>query len=77
MKLRHVDQVAVYYEPEPGQRIKVGRLALKSRQLLFQYEAAFLGTKLELSPWTRAAFGVPVPRTTSHFPTDLVESTRC
>jgi serine/threonine-protein kinase HipA len=50
MKLKHVEQVAVYYEPEQGRRTKVGRLALRARQILFQYDAAFLGTKLELSP---------------------------
>lgn len=50
MRLKHVDQVAVYYEPEQDQRVKVGRLALKTRRVLFQYEASFLGTQLELSP---------------------------
>ncbi len=51
MKLEHVEQLAVFYEPEQGRRIKVGRLALKRRQILFAYEAAFLGSKLELSPF--------------------------
>jgi serine/threonine-protein kinase HipA len=31
--------------------MKVGRLALKERELLFEYDAAFLGSKLELSPF--------------------------
>jgi serine/threonine-protein kinase HipA len=50
MKLQQVTQVAVFYEPEPARRRKVGRLALKGRELLFEYDAAFLGSKLELSP---------------------------
>lgn len=50
MKLEQVEQVAIYYEPEQGRRMKVGRLALKARQILFQYDPAFLGSKLELSP---------------------------
>jgi serine/threonine-protein kinase HipA len=49
VKLRPVAQVAVFYEPGEH-RIKVGRLALKGRELLFEYDAAFLGSKLELSP---------------------------
>ena len=51
MKLKQVEQVAVFYEPEQGRRIKVGRLALKARQVLFEYDAAFLGSKLPLSPF--------------------------
>lgn len=51
MKLEHVDQVAVFYEPEPARRKRVGRLALQRRQLLFEYDAAFLGSKLQLSPF--------------------------
>jgi serine/threonine-protein kinase HipA len=50
MKLQQVTQVAVFYEPEPVRRRKVGRLALKGRELLFEYDAAFLGSNLELSP---------------------------
>ena len=51
MKLKQVEQVAVYYEPEQGRRMKVGRLALKARQILFEYDPVFLGSKLELSPF--------------------------
>lgn len=50
MKLERVEQVAVFYEPEQGRRSKVGRLAIKARQILFEYEPTFLGSKLELSP---------------------------
>lgn len=50
MKLTRADGLAVYYEPEPGQRIKVGRLAQTQRELLFEYDSAFLATRLELSP---------------------------
>lgn len=51
MKLQQVKQVAVFYEPAHGRRRKVGRLALKRRELLFEYDAAFLGSGLELSPF--------------------------
>jgi serine/threonine-protein kinase HipA len=51
VKLQHVEQVAVFYEPAPDRRKRVGRLALKRRQILFEYDASFLGTKLELSPF--------------------------
>jgi serine/threonine-protein kinase HipA len=50
VKLQHVEQVAVFYEPAPDRRKRVGRLALKRRQILFEYDASFLGSKLELSP---------------------------
>jgi serine/threonine-protein kinase HipA len=51
MKLQQVTQVAVFYEPTADRRRKVGRLALAGRDLLFEYDAAFLGSKLELSPF--------------------------
>jgi serine/threonine-protein kinase HipA len=51
VKLAHVSQVAVFYAPAEDRRIKVGRLALKSRQILFEYDSRFLATKLELSPF--------------------------
>jgi serine/threonine-protein kinase HipA len=51
VKFEHVDQVAVFYEPEPDRRRKVGRLALRQRQILFEYDPGFLGSKLELSPF--------------------------
>jgi serine/threonine-protein kinase HipA len=47
----HVEQVAVFYEPVPERRRRVGRLALERRQILFEYDPAFLGSKLELSPF--------------------------
>ena len=51
MKLETVDQIAVFYEPAPDRRRKVGRLARKGRQILFEYEPEFLGSKLSLSPF--------------------------
>lgn len=51
MKLEQVEQLAVFYEPDPDRRRKVGRLALKGREILFEYDAVFLGSKLELSPF--------------------------
>jgi serine/threonine-protein kinase HipA len=51
VKLEHIERVAVFYEPEQDRRIKVGRLALERRQILFEYDPAFLGSKLELSPY--------------------------
>lgn len=51
MKLTHVTQVTVFYAPAEDRRIKVGRLALKSREILFEYDPHFLATKLELSPF--------------------------
>jgi serine/threonine-protein kinase HipA len=51
MNLDHIEQVAVFYEPAQDRRTKVGRLALKQRQILFEYDPAFLGSKLELSPF--------------------------
>jgi serine/threonine-protein kinase HipA len=52
MKIKHVDQLAVFYEPEQGRRIKVGRLARdRKRQILFEYDASFIESKLALSPF--------------------------
>jgi hypothetical protein len=50
MKLTRVEVLTVYYEPKQGLRVKVGRLAQKGREILFEYDRAFLATKLELSP---------------------------
>lgn len=50
MTHKPIEQVAVYHEPEQGRRKKVGRLALHSRQILFQYDPAFAAERLELSP---------------------------
>jgi hypothetical protein len=33
MILNHVEQVAVFYEPTPGRRTRVGRLALVAREI--------------------------------------------
>lgn len=51
MKFKHVEQVAVFYEPRPDRRQKVGRLAFKDHRALFEYDGAFLGSKIELSPF--------------------------
>jgi serine/threonine-protein kinase HipA len=52
VSLRHVEQLAVHYEPEPGRRVRVGRLAIRrgEREVLFEYDAAFVLAGLELSP---------------------------
>lgn len=51
MRLETVDQLAVFYEPTPERRRKVGRLVRRDRQILFEYEPEFLGSKLALSPF--------------------------
>jgi serine/threonine-protein kinase HipA len=51
VKLERVEQLAVFYEPTPERRHKVGRLALKDRQILFEYDPPFLASRLELSPF--------------------------
>jgi serine/threonine-protein kinase HipA len=51
VKLEHVEQVTVVYEPTLARRVKIGRLALKRRQILFEYDTTFLASKLELSPF--------------------------
>lgn len=51
MKFKHVEQVAVFYEPQPGRRQKVGRLAFKDHRALFEYDGGFLASKIELSPF--------------------------
>ncbi len=43
--------ITVFFEPEEDQRITVGRLALKDREILFEYEGTFLERGLELSPF--------------------------
>jgi serine/threonine-protein kinase HipA len=42
--------LGVWYEPEEGRREKVGRLATKDGEILFEYDARFIETRLELSP---------------------------
>jgi serine/threonine-protein kinase HipA len=49
--LAPVRRLAVLYEPEEGRRVKVGRLATKDREILFEYDTAFLDLGLELSPF--------------------------
>ena len=46
-----VQRLKVSYEPEEGRLIQVGRLATKDREVLFEYDAAFLELRLELSPF--------------------------
>jgi serine/threonine-protein kinase HipA len=51
MKLPRIEQLTVFLESGPDHRMRVGRLALAARQILFEYDATFLGSKLELSPF--------------------------
>jgi serine/threonine-protein kinase HipA len=51
MKISPITLLSVFYEPEEGRRSRVGRLAIKDRRILFEYDAEFLGSKLELSPF--------------------------
>jgi serine/threonine-protein kinase HipA len=48
MKIERVSQLAVFYTGH--ERIRVGRLALRSRTILFEYDPEFIATQLELSP---------------------------
>lgn len=50
MSFRPVDRMAVFYEPDEGQRLRVGRLARKEHEILFEYDSAFIARGLELSP---------------------------
>jgi len=43
-------EVAVYYVPH-HEKYKMGRLALKGRNIYFEYDASFLDTGIELSPF--------------------------
>lgn len=47
----HVEQLAIFYQPVPERSLRVGRLARKGRELLFEYDPSFLGSRLELSPF--------------------------
>ena len=49
--LTHVERLTVFYEPEEGRLVKIGRLATRDREVLFEYEASFLDLGLELSPF--------------------------
>jgi serine/threonine-protein kinase HipA len=51
MTIRPVQLLSVFYEPEQGRRHKVGRLATKDRQILFEYDPGFIDRGLELSPF--------------------------
>ncbi len=50
MKFKPVNLVHVYYKPQK-KKILVGRLALKSRQIFFEYDPDFLISGLALSPF--------------------------
>ena len=52
MKLERVTQLAVFYAPTPGEKTKVGRLALKGREVLFEYDPLFLSAGRPISPVT-------------------------
>ena len=51
MTLAPVRRLTVCYEPEEGRLVKIGRLATKDREVLFEYDTAFLEQGLELSPF--------------------------
>lgn len=51
MKLEPARAIRVFLELEEGRRLHVGRLALKNRQVLFEYDSEFLSLGLELSPF--------------------------
>ena len=42
------DLLTVYLEA--GERLKVGRLVLRQRQILFEYDPAFIASGIEISP---------------------------
>jgi serine/threonine-protein kinase HipA len=50
VKFNPVKIVQVYYKPQQ-QKISVGRIALKSRQIFFEYDKNFLARGLQLSPF--------------------------
>ncbi|MBL8940449.1 MAG: HipA N-terminal domain-containing protein, partial [Archangium sp.] len=51
MRLAPARAIRVFFEPEEGRRLLVGGLALKNRQVLFEYDADFIASGLELSPF--------------------------
>jgi serine/threonine-protein kinase HipA len=51
MSYRPVDLLTVHYAPDEARRIRVGRLARAGREILFEYDPAFLATGIELSPF--------------------------
>ena len=50
MNFENISVIHVYFM-QGKQKKKVGRLALKSRKIYFEYDPDFLQTKLELSPF--------------------------
>lgn len=51
MKLEPVRRMTVLYEPEEGRQLKVGQLATRDREVLFEYDPSFVERGLELSPF--------------------------
>jgi serine/threonine-protein kinase HipA len=49
--IQPVKVLGVFYEPEEGRLVKVGRLATKDREVLFEYDAKWLASGIELSPF--------------------------
>jgi serine/threonine-protein kinase HipA len=49
MAYKPTELLTVYLDAG-NQRLKVGRLALKDRQILFEYDAAFIASGIEISP---------------------------
>lgn len=50
MSVQPVTLLTVSHEPEEGRLVTVGRLARQDREILFEYDPAFLDMGLELSP---------------------------
>ncbi len=50
MTVQQVRLLTVFYEPEEDRFLKVGRLATKDREILFEYDAQWLTRGIELSP---------------------------
>ena len=66
MKFKPVKIVYVYYSPK-GEKFLVGRLALKSRKIFFEYEADFLAMGLNLSPFKLPLRSGVIPSTDFSF----------
>jgi hypothetical protein len=49
MAYKPTELLTVYLDAQ-NQRRKVGRLAFKDRQILFEYDASFLASGIEISP---------------------------
>lgn len=49
MNYAPIDLLTVYLET--GERWQVGRLALRQRQVLFEYDPAFIASGIEISPF--------------------------